>query len=74
LIYSDIIILEYYVPAQCKNDYGEISIAYVVQGYKHIDISNGEATTGFGSSGSCQVNINCEEGQNWQEEKMLWHC
>lgn len=27
------------------------------------------AGPGYGQSGPCQVNINCPEGQNWQDEK-----
>jgi hypothetical protein len=65
LIYSDKITLEYYVPSGVEQ--GTVSIAYVVQGYRYIRIS--ESTQSLGNSGSCQVNVNCSEGQNWQNEK-----
>lgn len=28
-----------------------------------------EATKGFGTSGACEVNVNCSEGANWQRQK-----
>ncbi len=66
LVYGDKIVLEYYEPKNVRNQ-GIISIAYVVQGYRYIDIYKGQKS--LGSSGNCQVNVNCSEGQNWQKEK-----
>lgn len=66
LVYSDKIVLEYYEPKNVRNQ-GIISVAYVVQGYKYINIYDGQKS--LGSSGNCQVNVNCSEGQNWQNEK-----
>ena len=63
-IKNDQIVLEYYEPAKVSGE-GVISINKVVHGYR-------TATTdsrGFGDSGPCQVNINCEEGDDWQDEK-----
>lgn len=60
LIFNDTIILEYYEPKEVSAE-GIISIARVVHGYKEI---------GFGDSGDCQVNVNCDpEGNDWQIEK-----
>lgn len=64
LVYGNDVILEYYQPKEVTTD-AVISIEYVVHGYRYINIG----TKGFGDSGSCMVNINCEEGQNWQNEK-----
>lgn len=58
-------ILEYYVPSNLSQ-VGKISIAYVVHGYRYIKVPG---SRDFGNSGSCQVNINCPEGDNWQNEK-----
>ncbi len=44
-----------------------ISISHVVHGYRYISIY--DEAVGFRTSGECQVNVNCEEGQNWQNEK-----
>lgn len=66
LIYSNKIVLEYYSPSNVIEQ-GIISVAYVIQGYRYINIFENEVK--FGQSGNCQVNINCEEGVNWQNEK-----
>lgn len=67
LVYSDKITLEYYQPSDVKEK-GTISIAYVVHGYRYINLPD-HVTKSFGGSGDCQVNVNCSEGQNWQNEK-----
>jgi len=64
LVYSDQITLEYYLPKDIRET-GVISIAYVVQGYKYILVPNKL----YGQSGNCNININCTQGQNWQDEK-----
>lgn len=74
LIYGDEITLEYHHPSNEKKD-AIIAIKGVIHGYKHIKIIDKFAKeeneeVGFGDSGtSCQVNINCSEGNNWQDEK-----
>ena len=64
LVYGSDVILEYYQPKEITTD-ALISIDCIVHGYRYINFGN-EA---FGQSGSCMVNVNCEEGQNWQYEK-----
>lgn len=64
LVFGSDVILEYYQPKDVDTD-AVISIDYVVHGYRYIDIY----PNGFDSSGTCMVNINCEEGQDWQNEK-----
>jgi len=69
LVYGDEITLEYYLPSEVE-DTGIISIAYVVHGYKYINVIEGQMVESqYGGSGNCQVNVNCSEGQNWQSEK-----
>jgi len=65
ILYGDEIILEYYQPKSVKKQ-AIISIKYVVHGYRYINVEEAKI---FGSSLSCNININCEEGQNWQNEK-----
>ena len=65
LVYGDDVILEYYQPKEVSAS-AIISIEYVVHGYRYIQIGNRY----FGDSGDCMVNVNCEEGQDWQHEKM----
>lgn len=66
LIFSDSIILEYYQPNNVDSD-AIISISRVVHGYRYI----GAIAEIMGLNHSCddEVNVNCPEGQNWQNEK-----
>ena len=69
LVRSDQITLEYYEPNDVEHS-GIISIAYVVHGYRNILLSNNEQSgRGYGDAGSCSININCPEGNDWQKEK-----
>ena len=67
IIQGSSIILEYYQP-QYITQTPIISICNVIHGYKPI-ISSTISSRLFGYSGSCQVNINCQEGDDWQIEK-----
>ena len=64
LVYGDDVILEYYQPKNVESD-AIISIEFIVHGYRYINISNKY----LGDAGNCMVNVNCEEGQNWQYDK-----
>ncbi|WP_347373590.1 trypsin-like peptidase domain-containing protein [Aequorivita sp. Q41] len=67
LLFDESIILELYEPKNVEN-LSVLSIDKVVQGY--IELSQlASAANGYGDSGPCQVNVNCIEGQNWQDEK-----
>lgn len=57
--------LEYYEPAEYAGE-GELEVSYVIHAYKDF-YHNPEK--GFGSSGSCNVNVNCPEGDDWQDQK-----
>jgi len=61
---GDAVIIEYYQPNYVKDtviiNISDINYAYRgALTYKY----------GFGSSGPCEVNVNCSEGLNWQKEK-----
>lgn len=58
-------ILEYYEPAEFVGQ-GELEVSYVIHAYK--DFYN-NPDKGFGSSGACNVNANCPEGDDWQDQK-----
>lgn len=64
LIYGDTTVIEYYEPKGVSSS-GILSIAKVIHGYRYISIETGN----YERSGSCQVNVNCEEGTEWQNEK-----
>jgi hypothetical protein len=67
LVYGDRITLEYYLPSSVK-EAGIISVAYVVHGYRYINLFN-EQNNNYVGSGSCNININCPQGNDWQNEK-----
>ena len=50
---------------------GILSVSSLVHNYRFFDKDRWfkKSNGGFDSSGSCQVNINCEEGWRWQNEK-----
>jgi V8-like Glu-specific endopeptidase len=66
LLFDESVILELYEPKNVEN-LSVISIDKVVHGY--LELSQLVSTNGYGNSGPCQVNINCPEGQNWQDQK-----
>lgn len=68
LVYSDVIILEYY---HHKGDsLPLISINGIIHGYRFIpQFWKTNKTDDFEESGPCQVNVNCSEGDDWQDEK-----
>lgn len=67
IILGDELTIEYYQPTTIKEK-PIISISNVYYGYRYIQ-KNNEETKNLGESGDCQVNVNCSEGQNWQNEK-----
>ncbi|NUN10194.1 MAG: T9SS type A sorting domain-containing protein [Ignavibacteriaceae bacterium] len=67
LISDDIVTLEYYQPASAPYD-GIITLATVVHGYKDI-FKEYPFWEEFGSSGSCNVNVNCPQGVGWENNK-----
>lgn len=79
---GDNIILEYVAPAgftidntrnTSKENRPLIKISGIGYGYNYLNVSHarsGKLQVGdLGESGSCHVNINCPEGDNWQDEK-----
>lgn len=65
-IAGDDIILEY--EAASSGEKPRIHIDKIGYGYNHLSISDLKSAT-KAQSGSCMVNINCEEGDAWQSEK-----
>ncbi|MFK7908667.1 MAG: serine protease, partial [Chitinophagales bacterium] len=65
LLKGDQTILEYYEPAKVQGQ-GIVHISEVIHGYRGFRPA---AEKGFGSSGSCNINVNCSDGDDWQVEK-----
>ena len=66
MIHGDKVILEY-VESYGLKEKPEILINEVGYVYRTADNLNG--TRGFGSAGWCEVNVNCSEGNEWQDQK-----
>ncbi len=69
IIYGDELILEYVDPM--TGQLPQIKIKDIGYAYNNT-FSNSVKdvqSNGFTNSGKCEVNINCEEGQNWQLQK-----
>lgn len=67
LIYGSKSVLEYYEPAS-QRGLGGFEISSVVHLYKRTPFEEA-LELGFDDSESCEININCSEGNNWQDEK-----
>lgn len=65
MVAGDDVIFEYVSPS--KELLPRINIDEVGYCYNHISVNG--LSTRAGESGQCMVNINCEEGDEWQEEK-----
>lgn len=71
LVAGNVITLEYFEPSN-TTDKGIISITKVIHGYKKIKLLSNFYEKGnkdFGDSASCNININCESGDDWRNEK-----
>ncbi len=77
LVEGDVVVLEYYEPTGVTQS-GRIAIERIVHGYRDMfewqtakDVLeySGSQAAGFGQSGSCNNNVNCPEGDDWQDQK-----
>lgn len=64
LIPGSVAIVEYYVPK--KNSIGKVNVCTVTHGYRTANEFQEKA---FGTSGSCNKNVNCPEGAQWTNER-----
>jgi hypothetical protein len=64
LIPGEEAIIEYYVAP--KNNYGHVQLATVTHGYR---TANEFMEKAFGSSGSCNMNVNCPDGLLWTPQR-----
>jgi hypothetical protein len=64
---GDALVLEYYEPDWVKEQpIIDISgLVYIYRGFEAQDFENTKSV----SSGICEVNVNCSEGDNWQKQK-----
>ncbi len=64
---GDDITVEYYEPFDVRGQ-GHFTITRIVHAYKDL-FGYTSPDKAYGSSGSCNVNVNCPEGDDWQLEK-----
>ena len=69
LIHGDVCIIEYYEPVSVVG-LGRIHLNELGHAYRMVPgRKQAQSGIGFGGSESCEVNIACPEGDNWQDEK-----
>jgi hypothetical protein len=69
LIHGDVCIIEYYEPASVAG-LGRIHLNELGHAYRMVPgRKETQSGIGFGGSESCEVNVNCPEGENWQDQK-----
>ena len=66
LIFGDKLVIEYNEPASVVG-LGHFTIDEVLHAYRGVN--DLKASYGFNGSGSCEVNINCSEGINYEKQK-----
>jgi len=65
LVYGDEIILEYFQPNEV-NEKPFINITEIGYAYRDCEYDMTKYTDEYGASGSCNVNVNCTEGNNYR--------
>lgn len=66
LVPGNTVIAEYYVAPQNINKDASLTISRVTHGYRTANEFSAKA---FGSSGSCNMNVNCPDGAPWEAQK-----
>jgi len=72
LVYGEEVIVEVSIPETIELSSLDIEIGQIVHAYRGINSKFEEVKYGrgpFGTSGSCNINVNCPEGDDWQVEK-----
>jgi lysyl endopeptidase len=66
LVSGSEVIVEYYVPSTNKENIGNVNVYRVTHGYRTAGEFQEKA---FGSSGSCNMNVNCPDGAAWVNQR-----
>lgn len=66
LIPGSAAVIEYYVPKSASNSKISLNLTNVIHGYRTADEFSEKA---FGTSGSCNMNVNCPDGAPWALQK-----
>lgn len=74
LVHGEQVVVEYMIPTHLQDDCA-LEVGLVVHTYRSfvnspfLEDALQAARGPFGDSGSCEVNVNCPEGEDWQVEK-----
>jgi hypothetical protein len=68
MVYGENVVFEYYQPASVKTQ-AVISISRIDYGYRYVDNPYASKLRSIGDALSCQININCPQGDDWYKEK-----
>lgn len=68
LIKGDNIVLEYFEPDGCSAR-PDIRISGLLYAYRSAEVDGYKSGDDYGGSGSCEVNVNCTEGDSWKDQK-----
>ena len=66
LVPGEVVYVEYYVPVENSDDVGSVEVSRVTHGYRTAQEFQ---TKAFGSSGNCNMNVNCPDGANWTNQR-----
>ena len=66
LVPGEVVYVEYYVPVENSDDVGSVEVSRVTHGYRTAQEFK---TKAFGSSGNCNMNVNCPDGANWTNQR-----
>ncbi|MES2837916.1 MAG: T9SS type A sorting domain-containing protein [Bacteroidota bacterium] len=66
IILGNSLVIEYYLPAGVSQK-NPFTLFRVTHGYRGFGIKSDEKL--YGDAGSCNVNVNCPTGDNWQDQK-----
>lgn len=66
LIPGNTVVVEYFVPSQNSGIYGNVEISKITHGYR---TANEYQTKALGSSGACNMNVNCPDGAPYVSQR-----
>jgi len=68
LLHDDKIVIEYIEPSEVAG-LAQLRVSQISHGYRPVLNKWEEEKGPFGTSGSCNMNVNCADGNDWQQEK-----
>ncbi len=65
LVPGQVVYVEYFVPVENGDNIGNVEVSRVTHGYRTATEYQEKA---FGSSGNCNMNVNCPDGADWTNQ------